>query len=232
MELVEKLQNVKPKKRTSALEGYHHSMGYAVMLLPFSTGHMLALRRFHESSISPYVSVWHCNPEGEWSIYNDGPSLETTCPRWWGPALIKAELTDIRLHWMDSNTLRVTMEKPSLEWTLSIKPSSGLLNLVNNVNTKIPYRFLRSGFMRRIQEVMARYVFNLGDLNFSFITPTQKDAMIVMEAFYYIDDSKAIWQGKDLGEQINLKRNPSIGNIALPRIPSFVTVHAFEKKRN
>lgn len=34
---------------------------------------------------------------GDWSIYGDGPSLNTTCPRWWGKALEHADVTRIEV---------------------------------------------------------------------------------------------------------------------------------------
>src|SRR5689334_16071506 len=45
--------------------------GYAVMGLPFRSGHVLALRRFPASSIGPgYTSVWHRDPRGDWTFYS------------------------------------------------------------------------------------------------------------------------------------------------------------------
>ena len=39
--------------------------GYAVIGLPFQSGHILALRRFPASTIGPgYTSVWHRDPSG------------------------------------------------------------------------------------------------------------------------------------------------------------------------
>ena len=44
--------------------------GYGVMAVPFSTGHLLAMRHFHASSIGPgYTSIWHWSPEGRWTFY-------------------------------------------------------------------------------------------------------------------------------------------------------------------
>ena len=46
--------------------------GYGVMGLPFGSGHLLALRRFPASSIGPgYRSVWHCDPNGRWTFFQE-----------------------------------------------------------------------------------------------------------------------------------------------------------------
>ena len=45
--------------------------GYAIIGLPFQSGHVLALRRFSASSIGPgYTSVWHRDPAGFWTFYS------------------------------------------------------------------------------------------------------------------------------------------------------------------
>ncbi|HUZ56448.1 MAG TPA: hypothetical protein VMU94_28480 [Streptosporangiaceae bacterium] len=54
--------------------------------MPFDTGHVLALCVFPENDFSPYRTVWHRDPGGRWSIYVDGPRLDTGCPRYYGPA--------------------------------------------------------------------------------------------------------------------------------------------------
>ena len=49
--------------------------GYAVMGLPFASGHVLGLRHFPASSLGPgYTSVWHRNPGGRW-VFCQGTGL-------------------------------------------------------------------------------------------------------------------------------------------------------------
>src|SRR6266516_6212777 len=58
--------------------------GYGVMGLPFRSGHVLGLRRFPSSSIGPgYRSVWHRDPHGRWTFYQDQPA-ELACTRYVG----------------------------------------------------------------------------------------------------------------------------------------------------
>jgi hypothetical protein len=117
MNLAREVQGIEPQVRPSPWPDHEHYRGYAVMVLPFASGHLLGLRVFPENNFAPYKSVWHRTPEGDWSIYDHGPSLNTTCPRWWGPALRHAELAPIELTWTSPNELQVEMEAPRLVWT-------------------------------------------------------------------------------------------------------------------
>jgi hypothetical protein len=61
--------------------------GYGVMGLPFASGHILGLRRFPASSIGPgYRSVWHRDPGGRWTFYQDQPA-ELACTRYFSAAV-------------------------------------------------------------------------------------------------------------------------------------------------
>jgi hypothetical protein len=137
MNLSNQLRELEPQVRPSPWSGYEHYKGYSVMVLPFSSGHLLGLRVFPENDFAPYKSVWHRTPEGDWSIYNDSPSLKTTCPRWWGPALEHTELAPIELTWTRPNTLRVEMEHPGLEWTMTMSAPM-FLRVLNTMSATIP----------------------------------------------------------------------------------------------
>ena len=46
MSLAGKLQDLKAEVKFSPWKGYEHFKGYGVMVLPFSSGHLLGLRVF------------------------------------------------------------------------------------------------------------------------------------------------------------------------------------------
>ncbi|MGD8625409.1 MAG: hypothetical protein PVJ34_12785 [Anaerolineae bacterium] len=221
MNLASQVQKIEPQVRASPWAGYEHYRGYAVMILPFSSGHLLGLRVFPENDFAPYKSVWHRTPGEAWSIYNDGPSLETTCPRWWGPALEHAELTPIELTWTGPNELRVEMEAPSLVWTMSMT-APPLLRLLNAASAILPPAAWKLALQRRIGEWMARQLLSMGDIPFAFATPSEQDAILIPRKIVFIDASEATWQGRDLGEPVQLPANPTIGGIPLPTRPTFV----------
>ena len=221
MNLAEQVRDIEPQVRASPWTGHEHYRGYAVLALPFSSGHLLGLRVFPENDFAPYKSIWHRTPEGDWSIYNDGPSLRTTCPRWWGPALEHAELASFQLTWTGPNRLRVEMEEPALAWTMSMT-APPLLRVLNAVTAALPLWTWKPALQQRIAEWMAKWLLGLGDVPFSFVTPSQQSAILVPERQFFIDSSQATWQGRDLGEPVELDENPTIGQVRLPTRPTFV----------
>src|SRR5215208_3820868 len=79
--------------------GEERFAGYGIMGLPFTSGHVLALRRFSASSIGPgYTSVWHRDPVGKWAFYSDvDPHL--SCSRFFGNALARSDRGAIAITW-------------------------------------------------------------------------------------------------------------------------------------
>jgi hypothetical protein len=84
--------------------------GWGVSGLPFESGHVLALRVFPENDFSPYRTIWHRDPGGQWPIYLDGQRLDTACPRYYGPAYTHIGHAQIDLEWTGPASLRVTMD--------------------------------------------------------------------------------------------------------------------------
>jgi hypothetical protein len=81
--------------------------GYAVIGLPYTSGHILALRRFPASSIGPgYTSVWHRDPEGKWTFYQDA-SPELACSRYFGKELEETVRQPINIEWTGNRSFTV-----------------------------------------------------------------------------------------------------------------------------
>lgn len=219
--LAGKLQHLQPNVCPSPWTGYEHARGYAVMVLPFSSGNLLGLRVFPENDFAPYMSVWHCTHDGGWSIYNDGPSLKTTCPRWWGRALRHAGLTRIEVDWTGPNELRVAMEKPRLEWTMTMT-ASPLLRAVNAASAALPLWTWKPAPLLKLREWMARTFLNMGALRFSFVTPSGQQAVVMPEQVFMIRTSEAVLDGKDLGRPVRLRTTPEIAGVPLPKIGTFI----------
>src|SRR3712207_8448539 len=56
--------------------------GYGVMGVPFTSGDLLAMRRFPASSLGRgYTSVWHRDPRGRWAFYSDVPPQDRKSTR-------------------------------------------------------------------------------------------------------------------------------------------------------
>lgn len=231
MNLSSELQDIEPKVQASPWDDHEHYRGYAVMSLPFSSGNELGLRVFPQNDFAPYTSVWHHASDGNWSIYNDGPSLNTTCPRAWGKVLKDAELTQINVDWIGRNKLRVEMEKPRLVWTMTISAPL-FLRFFNGLSAALPRRMWKSAIVRRFGETAARQFLGLGKLRFSFITPSGHDTILIPRKILFIDSAKAELEGRDLGEPIRLKENPTIGGVPLPKRPTFMIGEAQARIRD
>ncbi len=81
-DLATELPALNSSMRQSPLPGFEIIRGYGVASLPFNTGQVLALRVFPQNDFAPYTTVWHLTPDGEWSIFVDGPRLDIACPRY------------------------------------------------------------------------------------------------------------------------------------------------------
>ena len=183
MDLARELESIELRVGTSPWPDHEYLRGYAAMVVPFSSGHMLGLRVWPENNFAPYVSVWHRTPEGDWSMFNDGPSLETTCPRWWGPAIRRAELARISVAWTGPDELRVEMEDPPLEWTMSMTETP-LLKAMNAVCAPLPLWTWKPSGLLRARELMAKKLLGMGDMRLSFMMPSGHAAVIMPERIF------------------------------------------------
>jgi hypothetical protein len=155
LDLATNLSGCPAARRQAAWPGHEYVNGWGVFGLPFDSGHVLALRIFPENTFSPYQTVWHRDPHGRWSIYVDGPRLDTACPRYYGPACGYTGHAQIRLTWTGPATLHVSMDPPALEWTLTAT-STPMLSLVNTLSAAMPLLTWRHKSLIRARERLAR----------------------------------------------------------------------------
>lgn len=188
--------------------------GWGVFALPFDSGHVLALRVFPENSFSPYIAVWHRDRAGSWSIYVDGARLDTACPRYFGPACDHTGYARIDLAWTGPASLRVTMDAPSLDWTLTAS-STGLLHGLNAMGSRLPTATWRSRSLVHARERLARAL-GMGQLRMSGVMPSGHTGTLMPKRMYLVDDARAALDGTDLGRPVRLPANPVIGDVPLP----------------
>ena len=221
MNLSHRASTVQARIGRSPWAGHEYVRGYSVMNAPFSSGDLLGLRVWSQTDFGPYVSVWHRSPDGEWSIYSDGRSLETTCARYWNPALSHASLTDIDVTWTGPNELRVEMDAPDLVWTMTMTAPL-YLEALNAVSSRLPLWTWKPRLLTRGREWLAKHVLGMGDLDFTFTMPSGQQTVIMPEEVFFIDDADAELDGRSLGDQVRLETNPTVGGIPLPTRPTFV----------
>jgi hypothetical protein len=211
--------------------GFEYVRGYGVFALPFSSGHVLALRVFPENDFAPYVTVWHRSPEGSWSIFYDAVRPDVACPRYYGAAAQHIQRSHIALTWKAAMALRVEMDDPELRWTLSMTDSP-LLKVMNAVGRRLPLASWRPGPLLRAREWMARRLLGMGDLTLSGRMPSGHYGILMPARMFLIDESRAVLQGRDLGEPTRAAENPRIGSVPLPARPVFATGQAFWRIRD
>ncbi len=86
LDLASRLSDTPAVRDRAPWPGHEYVNGWGVFGLPFDSGHALALRVFPDNDFAPYRTLWHRDPNGGWSIYVDGPRLDTACPRYYGAA--------------------------------------------------------------------------------------------------------------------------------------------------
>ncbi|MFG2192601.1 hypothetical protein [Streptomyces sp. NPDC048639] len=197
--------------------GCEYVKGWGVFGLPLDSGHVLALRVFPENSFAPYRTLWHRDPQGRWSLYVDGPRLDTACPRYYGPACVRTAHARIELTWTGPASLRVVMDgadSPALDWTLTASVTP-LLTLLNAAGAGMPAATWRSPFLLRLRERLAGAL-GLGRLQLSGVMPSGHTGTLMPQQMYFIDHARATLDGIDLGSPVRLRESPRIGDVTLP----------------
>jgi len=193
---------------------HEYVRGWGVFGLPFDSGHVLALRVFPQGSFGPYRTLWHRDPAGRWSIYADAQIVEHACPRYYGPACEHVGAARIEIAWTGPRTLRVTMDEPSLDWTVTATRSP-LMGLLNPLSAALPLSSWRPPALVRARERLARAL-GMGRLQMSGVMPSGHSGVLMPQRMYFVDESSAVLDGTDLGSPTRLRENPTIGGVPLP----------------
>lgn len=218
MNLEAAAQSIEPRARPSPVDGSEYACGWGIYAHPFDSGHVLALRVFPENDFAPYRAIWHRTPEEEWTIYVDGPRLDTACPRYYGAAARDSRFAEISLDWTGPLDLTIEMDDPELVWTASMADSS-LVDVVNAISTTVPEALARTRPLTQVMEWMGGTVFDLGSINLAGVTPNGQEAILLPRQLVPIASASAHFDGTDLGEPAKHAENPTIGELKLPARP-------------
>ena len=204
-----------PGTRCQALwPGHEYAQGWGVVARPFATGHVLALRVVRGSDIGSYRTLWHRDPELAWSIYVDGPRLDTACPRYFGAACHHTGFGKLHLEWLDPATLSVRLASPALDWVLTATQTP-LLRILNAVNEALPRSTWGSAAVLHTRERVARAL-GMGAVPLRGVTPSGHLGTMMPQRIYLISDTAATLNGTEFGTPARLRANPMIGDVPLP----------------
>ena len=200
--------------------------GYGIMGLPFTSGHVLALRRFPASSIGPgYTSVWHRDPGGNWSFYSDvDPNL--SCSRFFGNALVRSERSAITLVWDDPQRLTIAVWAVGLTWDVQLTetPSTRLLN---GIAATLPAALWRRPTVLAAVAGVAGWALGAGRLRLLGSTPNGQRFRVTPGSLWVIEQSRAQIGGVDLGVPEPLTPQAQLGDFLIPQRGLFVIGSAF-----
>jgi hypothetical protein len=205
--------------------------GYAIMGVPFQSGHVLALRRFSASSIGPaYTAVWHLDPSGGWTFYSTvAPDL--SCARYFGGQVRRNVVTPIEIAWADSTRFRVVVGD-TIEWHVALGTSLATW-LLNAIAGAIPERVWQMPAVLRLMGVAARVTLNAGPLNLTGQTPNGHRFIANPRRLWLIKSSHAIVEGVNLGPVGPLPIQASLGDLLLPQRGVFALARSyFERPLN
>lgn len=194
--------------------------GYALMGMPFSSGHYLAFRHFPASSIGPgYRSVWVRRPDGQWTIYADAPP-KLSCARYFGSALSAARLAGITETWAGPSTATITVPGV-LEWRFALSPSSATRAL-GATAARMPERLWSSGPVLRGMGMMAGPLLHAGKLRFSGVVPNGQTFQAQPRRVWVVRSASATVDGTDAGRPGRLPQQEHLRDFWLPQRGLFV----------
>jgi len=202
--------------------------GYAVVGVPFRSGHILAMRRFPVGSVGPgYTSVWHRDPACRWVIYQDqGPRY--TCPRAFGPGIDDAPTVPIAVEWMDSHRFAVDIETEGMRLHWEIRLSENAVTRALSAAASILPRFLRHhpaalAIIGRAAGLLLR----AGRVRLIGTVPSGQDFFADLRRIWLIEDSTAVIDGVDLGESGPLPEQAHLVDFWLPQRGLFAIGSSF-----
>jgi hypothetical protein len=208
--------------------------GYAVMGLPFASGHYLALRRFPSTPFERgYHAVWHRDPDGRWTFYVDAPSSES-CPRFFDAAIASSVDADIRLAWSGPSSLTVEVDGV-LSWTMELTTTMPTA-LMSSAGRLMPRAAWRSGAVLATMGRMAGPMLQAGRMELAGHVPNGQWFRAAPQRIWSVATSSAVVDGIDLGRLGELPQQAQIGDTPLPQRGIFMvgeaTFEAFDPARH
>jgi hypothetical protein len=106
------------------------------------------------------------------------------------------------------------MASPTVDWRLTAVQTP-MLAVLNALHGTLPLSTWRSPTLIGTRELMVRSL-GMGRLQMSGIMPSGHAGTLMPERMYFVNDATATIDGTDLGKPTRLRKNPTIGDVALP----------------
>jgi hypothetical protein len=201
--------------------------GYGVMSCPFDSGHILCLRRFTASSVGPaYTSVWHRDPDSQWSFYQNAPPTQS-CPRYFSSALANLLVCDVSISWIGRRSFSVTIPSPfDLEWHVELGATLATL-MLNRTSTFIPDRLWRNARFLGAMSRTAGVALGAGNLSLAGEAPNGQMFVANPRLVWTIQKSRVRSGGYDYGSVTTMQRQARLGDFWIPARGLFAIGRAF-----
>jgi hypothetical protein len=198
--------------------------GYAVMGLPFASGHYLALRRFPSTPFEQgYHSVWHRDPAGAWTMYVDAPSSES-CPRYFDAAITRSVDADLRFTWPGPSTLTVEVVGV-LSWTMELHTTAATA-MMSGTARLMPGAAWESPAILGMMGRMAGPVLGAGRMMIAGQAPNRQWFRAAPRRIWAVASSSAVIDGIDVGAPGRLPEQAHLGDVPLPQRGLFMVAQA------
>jgi hypothetical protein len=191
--------------------------GYGVMGLSFSSGHVLAMRRFPVTSVGlGYTSVWLRRPSGAWTIYADAPA-EFSCARYFGAALQNAVQCPVTVAWTGDTALRVVVGGDvDLTWELELG-TTAITRAMSAVVGALPAPLLESRKFLKAMGAAAGPVLRAGRLGLTGSVPNGQGFRAKPRRMWFVFRSSATLDGEDLSSLQPLRVQTRLGDFWIPQ---------------
>ncbi|MCU1517601.1 MAG: hypothetical protein JWQ75_2322, partial [Pseudarthrobacter sp.] len=172
--------------------------GYGVMGLPFSSGHVLAMRRFPVTSVGPgYSSVWLRRPSGAWTICADAPA-KVSCARYFGSALTSTVQCPVTVTWTGDAALTITVSGDvDLTWDLALE-TTPLTRAMTAVMSALPEPLLENAAFLKVMGAAAGPTLRAGRLGLAGGVPNGQNFRAKPRRMWFVSSSTATLDGQYL----------------------------------
>jgi hypothetical protein len=191
--------------------------GYGVMGLPFSSGHVLAMRRFPVTSVGPgYRSVWLRRPSGSWTIYADAPP-QVSCARYFGAALESAVQCPIEVAWTGDAAFSVRIGGDvGLSWNVELV-ATPLTRAMTAALTAMPGRSMENRSVLRAMSAASGPMLGAGRLGLIGAVPNGQGFRAKPRRMWFVSRSSATLAGEDLGIPQPLRVQTGLRDFWIPQ---------------
>jgi len=203
--------------RLAARAGRDDVAGFVVVGQPFASGDLLCLRSFPASSFGPgYVSVWHRNPAGEWTVYTSIAG-ELSCPRFISAAAVKVlASTPITVEWNGPSALTVRVPAAGLEWRFALRATL-VTRMMNMMMSLMPGWMFRNNAILSMMGLMSTAMLAAGRMQLAGHVPNGQWFQAGPRRVWLVGNASATLGGRDLGRPAPFAAQAMLGDVPMPQ---------------